>query len=325
MAVTGIGTEENPFIVHNYGEFISLSNTLSSTAYIQFFDNEHPNQVINCNTYGSEFKWHNFQPAWPSGNGKIYINLNGCTIKNFMIADGEAMFSGIYNGVQQYKMSVVVSNGAIRNVFMGSATSKFCGDYVEFHDVSMSINVAGTTTIPFGDDSDIIMDNCALYLLASTLYTSLMKRIVATDTDIELYVSNQNGKNMFPDCSFTGCRIQGKLKGRVYYYSDSSAIHHAALGAITTFYSDSPKTNWVNCVVDLDLTESTTQRGDGTYHIIYAYSGGLNTNVMCKSHYPTGWPVPNKWNYMNHEGLESIRNGSWLNSKGFTVAEVVGG
>ena len=148
-----------------------------------------------------------------------------------------------------------------------------------------------------------------------------MRGITATDTDIELHVSNQNGQNMFPDCSFKDCRVQGKLKGNVSYYSDSSAIHHTALGAITTFYSDNPLTNWINCVVDLDLTESTAAR-EGTYHIIYAYSGGINTNVMCNSRYPAGKTSPSNWNYMTSE---QIRNGSYLNDQGFTVVELVGG
>lgn len=240
-----------------------------------------------------------------------------------MVADGATMFEGIFYSAAR---KIIISNGSILNVFMGSATSKICGDYVEFHNVSISTNVAGTTTIPFGNNSDnnsdIIMDNCALYLQASTLYEPLMKKIAATNTDIELHVLNQNTINMFPSCSFTDCRVQGKVSGNTPYYSDSSVVHHTVLGAITTYYTDNPKTNWVNCVVDLDLTGSTTQRQDGKYHIIYAYSGGLNTNVMCKSHCPTGWSVPNKWNYMTHE---QIRNGEYLNSKGFTVVEVIGG
>lgn len=323
MAITGTGTEQDPFVVHSYSEFISLSGHIAvsnGTVYIQFFDT--PNQILDCNTYGADFKWGHFGPNAGAGAATFYINLNGCTIKNIMVADGATMFEGIFYSAAR---KIIISNGSILNVFMGSATSKICGDYVEFHNVSISTNVAGTTTIPFGNNSDnnsdIIMDNCALYLQASTLYTSLMKRIVATDTDMELYVSNQNGINMFPDCSFTDCRVQGKVSGNTPYYSDSSVIHHTVLGAITRYYDGTPITNWVNCVVDLDLTESTTQRQDGVYHIIWAYSGGINTNVMCKSHFPA-WSVPSDWNYMTHE---QIRNGEYLNSKGFTVVEVVRG
>ena len=70
MAVTGTGTQADPYIVHSYSEFISLSNTMGSTGYIQFFENENPNQVIDCNAYGADFKWHSFVPGWPGANGQ---------------------------------------------------------------------------------------------------------------------------------------------------------------------------------------------------------------------------------------------------------------
>lgn len=337
MAVTGTGTQNDPYIVHDYSEFISLSNTLNSTAYIQFFDNEHPNQVINCNTYGSKFKWHNFKPAWPSGNGKIYINLNGCTIKNFMIADGEAMFSGIYNGVQRYAMSVVVSNGSIRNVFMGSATSKFCDDYVEFKDVSLSVNFSGATVTPFNGDGNLNVDNCSMYLVGSTLQAPIMTKGIISDSDIELHISDQNGICMFNGgntygnySTLNGCRIQGKISG--------TPISHVETGKCSVFGCATPynsgdtakQCKLINCVVDVDLTDSFFNYHGATYYI-YKASGStdMNTNVLCKSHYPTvssyGYSYPTDWNYMDHEGVESIRNGSYLNEEGFVCAIVVAG
>lgn len=329
MAITGTGTEQDPFIVHDYSEFISLSGSghdagvRDHKVYIQFFENNRPNQVIDCNNYGSEFKWGAFTDnSEYYGTVTIYINLNGCTIKNFLIADGITMFGGHYWAITGAVGKIVISNGSFRNVFLGSATSKFCTNYVHFQDVSISFNFAGATVTPFDGTGDVTFDNCALYLVGSTLATGIMKGVAVTDTDIEIYVSNQNSKYMFPDCSFTDCRFQGKLKGNVYYVSDSSTVHHMALGAINTYYTDNPHTNLVNCVVDLDLTESTKQRTDGTYHIIYAYSGGINTNVMCKTHYPIGIGAPSKWNYMTHE---EIRNGTYLNNAGFTVVEVAGG
>lgn len=328
MAVTGTGTQADPFVVHSYDEFISLSAHSpvdNGWTYIKFFDT--PNQVLNCNTYGSEFRWDTFSAYGGNYTAKgIDIDLNGCTIKNLLIADGHAMFNGHWDGLNSRKHQLRIHDGLIRNVFLGSATSKFVdGTYVEFHDVSISINFSGTTTTPFHKSENaatISFDNCAMYLVGSTLTTGIMGGITLTDTDIELHITNQNKINMFPSCSFTDCRLQGKVSGDTPYYSDSSIVHHTVLGAITGYYDGTPITNWVNCVADLDLTESTAQRSDGKYHIIYAYSGGINTNVMCKSHFPSNWSVPTNWNYMTHE---QIRNGEYLNSKGFTVVEVVEG
>lgn len=320
MAVTGSGTEQDPWIVHNYDEFISLSGrgpVADSSVYIKWFDL--PNQVLDCNTYGSEFKWGAFTDnAGLTGNVTFYIDLNGCTIKNFLIADGVTMFAGHYYSLNGNLGKIIISNGFIRNVFMGSATSKICGNYVEFHDVSISINASGSTVVPFdGADSHLIMDNCALYLVASTLSTSLIAGAQITDTDIELHVQNQNAVILFPGCSFTDCRVQGKISGSTSAFTDKNTV----LGAITTFYTSNQTTNWVNCVVDLDLTDSQRYDSRGSYHVIYAYSGGINTNVICKSHFPTGMTAPSVWNYMTHE---EIRDGAHLNDAGFTVVEIVG-
>lgn len=325
MAVTGTGTQADPFVVHSYDEFMSLSNHIpveDASVYIKWFDT--PNQVIDCNDYGSEFKWGQFVSR---ADVTTYIDLNGCTIKNFLIDSDHTMFYAVgYNDTMPrwHAAKIEVSNGSIRNVFMASATSKLIYGEVTLHDVSVSMNAAGTTAIPISGISggkSCYMDNCALYLVCSTLNTGIMRYVIGSDTDIELHVGNQNGVYMFPDCSFTDCRVQGKISGSTSSASDSSVQQNMVLGSITTYYTDSPRTNWVNCVVDLDLTESRRNDSRGGYHVIYAYSDGLNTNVMCKDHYPTGVTPPLAWNYMTHE---QIRNGAYLNSKGFVVVEVGG-
>jgi len=125
MAITGTGTQQDPFVVHSYNEFISLSkhSVLENEAvYIKWFDE--PNQVLDCNIYGTSFKWGEFGTKAPvtEGNVTFYIDLNGCTIKNFLIEDGKYMFKseGASNG---FTCKIIVSNGSLRNVFLGSATS----------------------------------------------------------------------------------------------------------------------------------------------------------------------------------------------------------
>lgn len=335
MAVTGSGTQADPYIVHNYTEFISLSGSKNYTTYIQFFENDHPNQVIDCNEYGSEFKWDEFKPGWPSETGKIYINLNGCTIKNLIIADGKAMFSGIYAGNSRTELDVKVSNGSIRNVFLGSATSKFCNNYVDFQDVSISFNFVGATVVPFDGDGNVTFDNCALYLVGSTLQNAVIKRAVLTDTDIELHIANQNGKTIFAGdttsdnyCTLQDCRIQGKIDGTPISHIETG--HCSIFGCATPYaVGDYGKIcKLINCVVDVDLTD-TFFDFHGAMYWIYKASGAtdMNTNVLCNSHYPSvgqsySYSYPTSWNYMSHE---NIRNGTYLNNAGFMVVEVVGG
>lgn len=322
MAVTGSGTQADPFIVHNYTDFMSLSNHVAvedSSVYIQFFDDEHPNQTIDCNTYGSEFKWGQFVGK---ADVTTYINLNGCTIKNFLIDSDCTMFYAVgFNDTMPrwHAAKIEVSNGSIRNVFMASASSKLIYGEVTLRDISISMNVAGTTEIPISGVSgrSCYMDNCALYLVCSTLSTGIMKSATVSDTDIELHIGNQNSKNMFPLCSFTDCRIQGKVSGNVRYIEGDYEC--CVLGVLSSNYGDSNLTQWVNCVIDLDISDMVTSKGN--IPIIYSYSTGINTNVICKSHYPTGKTAPPNWNYMDHE---HIRNGTYLNDQGFTVVEVVG-
>lgn len=329
MAITGIGTVDNPFVVHSYDEFISLSGHApisgTSAVYIKWFDT--PNQVLDCNSYGTEFKWGAFtDKAGLTGTCTYYIDLNGATIKNFLIADGETMFQGHYIAISGALGKIVVSNGYIRNVFMGSATSKLFAEYVEWHDVSISINVAGSTVIPFGhsdlNTESIKMDNCAIYLVASTLSTHLIEKVDCSDTDIELHITNQNQQNMFPNCSFTDCRFQGKIGGCPIRTGSYPSFYFTVFG-LNTNGTQTDETELNNCVVDVDISDMTPNWSSAPVDF-YAPSNGatLNTNIFCKSHCPEGYHHPSDWNYLTHE---EMRNGSVLNAKGFIVVEVVDG
>ena len=336
MAITGQGTQADPFVVHSYSEFISLSehSRISGTeaVYIKWFDE--PNQVLDCNTYGTEFTWDEFTTKNPSseGNNTFYIDLNGATIMNFLIAPGKTMFNpkGANNS---YACKMEVYNGAIRNVFMGSATSKVCGDYVKFSNVSMSVNASGSTVIPFNGADNLIIDNCAMYLTASTLNASLVKRARITDTDIELHIANQNQKNIFGGetdnastwTSLTGCRIQGKIGGAaISWESQYGLVFGASSGSNNGHYGKITKLT--NCDIDVDLTDSYYDFQGARYQIYRpSNTGDLNTNVFCNSHYPSvgeskAYVYPSDWNYMSHS---LMRNGAYLNNQGFTVVEVV--
>lgn len=321
MAVTGTGTQADPFIVHNYSEFMSLSGTISDEKYIQFFEDNMPNQIINCNDYGSEFKWHQFNLANGSqGVFRTHINLNGCTIKNFLIADGEAMFQGQFWSNTAHQGVISVSNGSIRNVFMGSSTSKIMGDYAELHDISLSANISGLTITPF-DGADIgrsSIDNCALYITSARLSAVVINRIDITDTDMEFHINDQNGQAIFSSYSgnpmtIKDCRVQGKISGVGYtnHYFGSTTV----LGAINAFnqYAEGVA-KFVNSVIDVDTSESQAA-------IILAanYDSDYGTNVICKSHFSSSMSAPQIWNFMTHE---QIRDGDHLNDQGFIVVEV---
>ena len=324
MAVTGSGTSQDPFVVHSYSEFISLSehSRISGTeaVYIKWFDE--PKQVLDCKTYGTEFRWDEFTTKNPSSEGSntFYIDLNGATIMNFLIAPGKTMFNpkGYAGG---YTCKMEVYNGAIRNVFMGSATSKVCGDYVTFHDVSLSVNVVGTTSTIFNGNSNATMDNCSLNLTASTLTAPLMTKFIVSDTDIEVYVSDVNQQIIFQQCTLTDCRLQGKISGTIKYYANKNTI----LGITSGSGATAPNVcSMINCVVDVDFEGiQVSNTNYKSVAILYENANGeLNTNVFCNTHLPSdkGYIYPDNWHYISHP---LIRNGAYLNAQGFLVVEVV--
>lgn len=348
MAVTGSGTQNDPWVVHDYEEFMSKSGVYPESelsAYIKF---EVPGSVLDCNTYGSEFKWGQFTAAAPSGSSEsynyyVYIDLNGTTIKNFIIEEDVPMFRAKRKGDTYSWASahIVVKNGSFRNIFMGSATSKIAvaendGPSVEFDNVSFSINSTGATEAIFngGNGYNMIFDNCALYIACATLNAPIGVMCAFTDTDLEMHINNQNGIIPFRGngsygtySSLTDCRIQGKIGGTTFPHAESSV--YSVLGCATPY--NSVDTNGVcklvNCVVDLDLTDSYITEGGTVDYYIYKASGttDLNTNVLCKSHYPSDggsrYVYPSDWNYMTHE---QIRDATYLNSKGFVVVDVSG-
>lgn len=346
MAVTGSGTQADPYIVTNYTDFISLSDHAYPSdkhMYIQFFDNEHPNQTIDCNTYGSEFKWNTFVAGTPDGSGDtiqyyVDINLNGCTIKNFLIKEGVPMFKANRRGATYSwaNAHIIIHDGSLRNMFMGSATSKIAlcendGATITFSNISFSTNTTGLTVSAFdgGNGKRMYFDNCAFYVVHATLSTGIMRYCNVTDSDFELHINDQNSQNIFPNSSFTDCRFQGKIGGHCVHAgvnNDSYVFDQCGL-------SDKAL-NFTNCVIDLDLTDSLGIDDSSyiKYGVFLEYNGfNINTNVICNSHYPSvggerQYTYPSSWNYMPHEGNNghNIRNGDWLNSQGFTVVEVVG-
>lgn len=90
MAITGSGTQGDPYIVHDYEELKTACN--NSNAYIELAND------INCNDYGEDFEWQTV-----SLGGSSDLDLKTYTIKNFKVKDNNYVFhannwSKIHNG-----------------------------------------------------------------------------------------------------------------------------------------------------------------------------------------------------------------------------------
>lgn len=202
MAITGSGTQADPYVVHNYTELKTACN--NSNVYIELGNN------IDCNDYGENFEWQTVT----LGSGSD-LDLKTHTIKNFKVADNNYAFhSSNYSKIH---------NGKILNVYLArsygfsaswnSTESRWA--YLE--NLSISINTGGglNNTEVF---SSFAMNACAIYIEGDVnthlIYPYSADGAEITNTDFLLDIDSNTG-----ECSiFSGygvrvknCRIRGRF------------------------------------------------------------------------------------------------------------------
>lgn len=121
MAITGTGTEQDPYLVHDYDEIKTAVTDITSTnKYIKlmndidFKEDEH-------------FRWESV-----TGNSSYHaeLDLNNKTIMNFFIASNNLMFK-----------YVNMKNGKIKNIFGEGATNIF--DSCSINKCLVTSNITG--------------------------------------------------------------------------------------------------------------------------------------------------------------------------------------
>lgn len=303
MAITGSGTQGDPYIVHSYSEIKStMSNISDGLTYMKLANN------IDCNDYGEDFEWAQCTPEYSDINNKnINFDLDGKTIKNIKIKPNNVLFS-TYGGS-------TIHNGEILNVFSPDAIGiarGFNGDLgiagPTFKDISMSLSGTGCTGNMFLNCS---FNSCAIYVEKAFLNEHIFNySINASDafknSDFKIIVNNMNEKPIFAknkgyNVSFTmdSCRITGACKGK--------RCSGALVGDGGTVISS---------VVDVDFS-LTTAAGGGAYAQNYikgsSGSGVFNIDTTPDYYYIGGLtPVTSA----------QIRNGDSLRDKGFVVVNV---
>ena len=170
-AITGTGTINDPYIVHNYNEIkwvcedetaIPEGQTVKMFVYMKLNNN------IDCQDYDEDFEWSiECQHA-------VDINLNNKTIKTFYIVSRAYLFT-IPNNVGNFNMH----DGAILNIY-GNWFDPSSGvfsyersadtDMFSITNVSMSINVSQFTDTniiisgPTSVSPYVTFTNCAITL-----------------------------------------------------------------------------------------------------------------------------------------------------------------
>lgn len=286
MAVTGTGTQADPFLVHSYDETKEALTTKVSSGY-EYVRLEND---INCNDYGTEFEWSTISLKSVSN---INFDLNGHTIKNILIKNSNALFYGMYN-------NQIIHNGRILNVFNDSGYGVITGNGLQFQNISMSINGTGLTGYAF---QRTCFKNCSVYFKSKKLnniflYTNVSSNIIsAKNCDFYFDIDNVNGKVLFQISStkdIDSCRFRGKIGGT----AASSLLSSTLIN---------------NCVVEIDTSNLTNLTS--TYKMI----NGTSVNTIVNTEVSSNLQVSDGTIGCT---TAQMRDADYLISMGFDVVKV---
>jgi len=295
MAITGSGTQADPWIAQTYTD---LSTIFSDKIRLGYGNYVKLGNDINCNDYGSSFEWETLSSTY---NTRWFdFDLDGHTIKNIKVATNNYMFTT--GGGSRCD----IRNGKILNLFLSESYGlASCSGELYFSDLSISTNVTGAKSYL---TNRAFFENCALYAegsMQNMLCMNYNEQLpLFKNCDIKLAIDNLNEKRIFgKDTNFGGvsiglenCRIRGYVKG--------VTASNCVVGMCSM----------TNSVCDLDMLQ-TTHSG-----IISAFGAGgtgvCNSDVLADGIAAGG-------NITNVTSQEII-NGDALRAKGFTVVNVTG-
>lgn len=285
MAITGTGTQSDPWIVHSYSEIKSCIGDLDSsrTYYIKLGND------IDCNSYGTDFKWEVVRVL--NDYVKYVFDLDGHTIKNIQIAPNNCMFT--FGASAQ----CIIKNGKILNVFMNGSNG-FCNytgglySYSKLQNVNVSANATGALSYPFYCG----FDSCAIYVEGGSYDYSVFdipSSVGAKMKNTDVLLNNSKGYRLFSDTStdtVIDCRIRGSHDNFI------------------TDLSQSSQNVFNNCVIDLATNAK----------YVIDSTGGSCTGVINEDKMPSGFTD----NGMTRVTSQEIINGDALRAKGFVVVNV---
>ncbi len=291
MAITGSGTQADPYIVHSYSEIRTVLDRAGSTGY-KFNPYLELANDIDCNEYGAGFVWQTLQ----SGNASypFTFDLGGFAIKNMAVGSNKNLFAGAYS---------IAKNGKLLNVFCTGCTNLI--DSIKLKDMSMSINAMNCLFDIFatklgGGTAYTPLENCSIYVENNKTPIVGTQGWTATLTlkNCDFLVKTGDlTSNLIQASYLNDCRIRGEVKS---YYS--SALISGQLNT---------------CVVDVDVKTPMTSGK-------YLFTSVAGTTVYNKDY------IAQSGQYLG-VGLDSnkIKNGAELRNVGFPVTNqvtnVVGG
>lgn len=328
MAITGSGTQADPYIVHSYEEISQVvsANRTQGKYYIKLAND------INCNDYGEDFEWSTIITP---GDGITYdFDLDTHAIKNIKVAANNFLFRG--NSSTTYG-DWLIHDGKILNVFLNGAVgfsaplaSQENNKSICYTNVSISIDGTGATGAIF---NGAYFDTCAIYFVSNGngivnqvfSYYSGAHVIGIKNSDIYLDISdvhelaiakNRNGNSNNYTVTMLDCRFTGKVKGLAYLATISGRYYYRAI------LGDS-KIKLQSCCISIDSRELVINPISSNVNMLKYVSGNMSNlgNAVNKSIMHETYPGDQPYDLSSTD----IVNGDALRNVGFTVVNVVGG
>lgn len=308
MAITGTGTEQDPFIVHSYDEIVEAIKSHYGTGQTPYYSRLAND--IDCNDYGVDWEWETIELV-SNASGKSHcdvLDLDGHTIKNVYIANGNVLFKGT-----NASYPAEVKNGKILNIFGNSPNGIFSSIKVTNISASMEFGHINNNAI-----STCIVHNCALYAIIldmnshAFIYFGSATDIKNVDIYLEAYGCNDPSTCMAlrPSSNSATC--------------DSVRLIGKAVPA-----SNPPKdfkictAKMYNSVIDFDMSAFIYPEGTtGTTNIL-AGAGDNTTVINTEKINVEGYrryTIPS--GYLQATSTEEMKIGADLRSLGFLVVNV---
>ena len=309
MAITGTGTELDPYIVHSYDEIKTAceyenydsSTSTYGTNYVKLAND------IDCNDYGSAWEWETIDlKNTASGSQHLAeLDLDGHTIKNVYVKTGSyRMFTGAASSAL-YDYGVI-KNGKILNVF--ASNSNGFAQHVSFKNISFSGNYSSLS----GSAGSAVFGSCQFYECAIYLESAnhgnhvifAASPLKMINTDVELHIDNiTNGSVVVFNLGsgvrqVENSRITGSLTG-------TSEITTANSDLIANY-------GLTNCVIELNISGFTPKSTLSTTRVLYNSPTSVINDAAILPWMTVGTTIA-------APSGEAMRSATSLNSLGFAV------
>lgn len=261
MAVTGTGTEQDPYLVHDYYELKSTINNNNNTngIYVKLVAD------IDMKEY-DDVQW---ETIGKDSTHVANLDLNNKTIQNILIATNNSLF--------QY---VNIKNGKIKNVFGNGAI--YLGYHAGFNHAMISVNITGFTNRIF--ESCTITNLTSICMEGIQTSNSCFGNCTMDNVWVLPYIKfGNNNQYLFEYCDVTYCKIASDDVLPRGYLNHTYGLNNA-----TGSFS--------GCVVDVDVTDMVDSYRGFIKKISENPRSAVNIDALPSNSYST-IPTSSRYSY----------------------------